>query len=535
MAPVSLIATLSLAFGIGSALSTLVSADPIHVPITRRKTARVLDLNAELFRLRQRYRKVNTLSPPINSSGTRRRAAVGGIPIIDQNSDTSYLGIISVGTPDTRQLTQQSCLITKPQRAAPQDFKVVLDTGSSDLWLANNGCTNCPSSTPTFNPSASSSFETTGTPIELNYGIGNATGVVSLETVQMGGFTIDDLTLVSVDTTFGILTGDVSGILGFAFQGLAATKAVPFWQALINTNQLTSPEFSFYLGRAPSGNDVPDIDGGVFTLGGTNETLFSGDVEFVDMPPTERNWVLSLTGLTVNGQNIAISTGSLALASIDTGTSHIAGPTADVQAFWAAVPNSGPSPVGPGIFNFPCTQELSVSVSFGGRLWPISIQDMIIAPEQSDSTRCIGAIFDLDANSNFNPDDGNPAWIFGDGFMKNVYTVFRADPPSIGFAQLATNAGELGTPSASLAPSVPATNSAGQSDIITQTATSGAASATTAIGFVTSSVARAPGITATTSPGQSDNITPSAATATTALTFTSLCTVLIVSVVINLL
>lgn len=99
-----------------------------------------------------------------------------------------------------------------------------------------------------------------------------------------------------MDTTFGILTGDVSGILGFAFQGLAATKAVPFWQALINTNQLTSPEFSFYLGRAPSGNDVPDIDGGVFTLGGTNETLFSGDVEFVDMPPTERNWVLSLTG-----------------------------------------------------------------------------------------------------------------------------------------------------------------------------------------------------------------------------------------------
>jgi cathepsin D len=93
-----------------------------------------------------------------------------------------------------------------------------------------------------------------------------------------------------------MLTGDVSGILGLAFQELAGTKAVPFWQALFNSDQLTSPEFSLYLGRAPSQNTEGDVDGGVFTLGGTNETLFTGDVEFLDMPLLGRNWALPLTG-----------------------------------------------------------------------------------------------------------------------------------------------------------------------------------------------------------------------------------------------
>jgi cathepsin D len=40
------------------------------------------------------------------------------------------------------------------------------------------------------------------------------------------------------------------------------------------------------------------------------------------------------------------------LSAIDTGTTLIGGPTADVQAFWAAIPNSGPSPSGQGFFNF---------------------------------------------------------------------------------------------------------------------------------------------------------------------------------------
>jgi cathepsin D len=74
--------------------------------------------------------------------------------------------------------------------------------------------------------------------------------------------------------------------MGLAFQGAASTGALPFWQALVNDGQLTSPEFSFYITRfvndtSASGQEEP---GGVFTLGGTNSTFFEGDPDFQPFP-----------------------------------------------------------------------------------------------------------------------------------------------------------------------------------------------------------------------------------------------------------
>ena len=50
----------------------------------------------------------------------------------------------------------------------------------------------------------------------------------------------------------------------------------PFWQALVNDNQLTNPEFPFFItsfvdNASADGEEEP---GGVFTLGGTNTTFF---------------------------------------------------------------------------------------------------------------------------------------------------------------------------------------------------------------------------------------------------------------------
>jgi len=44
--------------------------------------------------------------------------------------------------------------------------------------------------------------------------------------------------------------------------------------------------------------------------------------------------------ITVQGQSIRITTGDAAPAAIDTGANFIGGPTADVNAIWAAVPGS---------------------------------------------------------------------------------------------------------------------------------------------------------------------------------------------------
>ena len=81
----------------------------------------------------------------------------------------------------------------------------------------------------------------------------------------------------------GLISGHLAGIMGLAFQG---TDAVPFWQALINENSLTNPEFSFFLTRfIDDPNAQIEEPGGVFTLGGTNATLFQGNIDFQSFTP----------------------------------------------------------------------------------------------------------------------------------------------------------------------------------------------------------------------------------------------------------
>lgn len=99
-------------------------------------------------------------------------------------------------------------------------------------------------------------------------------------------------------TTNALLDGSVAGIMGLAFQGLASTKAVPFWQALLKNNLLSSPEMSFWLTRFVNDNNAKaEEPGGTLTLGGTNSSLFTGDIQFLDMPSgvTQTFWLLEMS------------------------------------------------------------------------------------------------------------------------------------------------------------------------------------------------------------------------------------------------
>jgi len=158
-----------------------------------------------------------------------------------------------------------------------------------------------------------------------------------------------------------------------------------------------------------------------------------------------------MSAITVQGKSINITTGDAALAVIDIGTTLIGGPSSDVNAIWSSIPGSKeesdsdgtPS----GFFSFPCSTNVEVTLSFGGKSWPISIADMNLGPVETGSSQCVGGIFDLSQGSKFESGQGNPGWIVGDTFLKNVYSVFRANPASVGFAQLSDLAIRSGAPS----------------------------------------------------------------------------------------
>jgi cathepsin D len=273
----------------------------------------------------------------------------------------------------------------------------------------------------------------------------------------MGPFTVNPQTFVAVDDlSSGLIDGELSGIMGLAFQGIANSQALPFWQALINNNQLTNQEFSFFITRFVNDqNAKTEEPGGVLTFGGTNSTLYQGNIDFQPFTISSTGgsfWLQTVSGVTVNGNSVDIGSSSANTAAIDTGTTLIGAPTDAVNAIWGAV--SGAVPLSgnmTGFYAFPCDSQVAVAISFGGPAWPISVADLNVGTVSNG--RCLGAIFDISAGSNVKPTSGTPAWIVGDTFLKNVYTVFRFNPAAVGFAQLSTAAGgSSGSPSTTVGP-----------------------------------------------------------------------------------
>uniref|UniRef100_G1Q8B6 Peptidase A1 domain-containing protein n=1 Tax=Myotis lucifugus TaxID=59463 RepID=G1Q8B6_MYOLU len=83
--------------------------------------------------------------------------------------DMYYVGTISIGTP-------------------PQEFKVVFDTGSADLWVPSIYCSSPACVThKTFNPRASSTFQSTDRPIWLLYGSASMTGLLGYDDMRVSG------------------------------------------------------------------------------------------------------------------------------------------------------------------------------------------------------------------------------------------------------------------------------------------------------------------------------------------------------------
>ena len=75
-------------------------------------------------------------------------------------------------------------------------------------------------------------------------------------------------------------------------------------------------------------------------------------------------------------------------------------------------------------------------MAFGGRSWPISTQHMNLGPVSTDSAICVGGI--LNKELRYAADD---VWYVGAPFLRSVYTVFRFQPLSIGFANLSVGFG----------------------------------------------------------------------------------------------
>lgn len=162
-----------------------------------------------------------------------------------------------------------------------------------------------------------------------------------------------------------------------------------------------------------------------------NDTLFTGDIDYQDIPGGKGTyWLLPITStppvsfayssrnqsllpsaLTVQGSAVTLPSGSASYAAIDTGTTLVGGPSAVIADLYAQIPGSSAGTGNyQGYYFYPCDTEVTVALAFGGQTWAISpddFQQTALTPSQ-----CLGAFFELDGSG-----DSTPAWIVGDTFL----------------------------------------------------------------------------------------------------------------------
>ena len=100
------------------------------------------------------------------------------LPLIDINN-SQYLGKIQVGSP-------------KPGEK-PQFFNVILDTGSSNLWINSDQCrSEACLSHARFHPAKSRTYKRLDMEMSVRFGTGNINGMLASDTFVLGPIRVHD-------------------------------------------------------------------------------------------------------------------------------------------------------------------------------------------------------------------------------------------------------------------------------------------------------------------------------------------------------
>ncbi|OQE40839.1 hypothetical protein PENCOP_c005G07799 [Penicillium coprophilum] len=384
---------------LGSAAAEVHKLKLNKVPLSEQLNTHNID--AHVHNLGQKYMGIRPEKHQDLFHDTALNPASGHDVLVDNFLNAQYFSEISIGTP-------------------PQTFKVVLDTGSSNLWVPSSQCSSIACFLHTkYDSSSSSTYEKNGTEFEIRYGSGSLSGFVSKDTLQIGDLKVkgQDFAEATNEPGLAFAFGRFDGILGLGYDTISVNGMVPPFYHMINQKLVDEPVFAFYLGDANKEGDNSEA-----TFGGIDKNHYTG--ELIKIPLRRKAyWEVELNSIAL-GNNVAEleDTGVI----LDTGTSLIALPSTMAELLNKEI---GATKGFTGQYSVDCDKRDSLpdlTFTLGGHKFTIGPYDYILEVQGS----CISSFMGMDF-----PEPVGPLAILGDAFLRRWYSVYDVGNNAVGLAK----------------------------------------------------------------------------------------------------
>ncbi|CAI7660927.1 hypothetical protein ACN42_g2680 [Penicillium freii] len=384
---------------LGSAAAEVHRLKLNKVPLSEQLNTHNID--AHVHNLGQKYMGIRPEKHQDLFHDTSLNPAGGHDVLVDNFLNAQYFSEISIGTP-------------------PQTFKVVLDTGSSNLWVPSSQCSSIACFLHSkYDSSSSSTYQKNGTEFEIRYGSGSLSGFVSKDTLQIGDLKVEgqDFAEATNEPGLAFAFGRFDGILGLGYDTISVNKMVPPFYHMINQKLVDEPVFAFYLGDTNK-----DGDNSVATFGGIDKSHYTG--ELIKIPLRRKAyWEVELNSIAL-GNNVAEleNTGVI----LDTGTSLIALPSTMAELLNKEI---GATKGFTGQYSVECDKRDSLpdlTFTLGGHKFTIGPYDYILEVQGS----CISSFMGMDF-----PEPVGPLAILGDAFLRRWYSVYDVGNNAVGLAK----------------------------------------------------------------------------------------------------